>query len=45
MTALRVVPSGHQSSWNVDGELLKNNNLEANIHRGLVRIFSMGVPT
>ena len=44
VTAIRVIPQGRQSSWNVDGELLKNNNLEANIHRGLIRIFAGGVP-
>ena len=45
VVALKVVPQGPQSSWNVDGELLRNNFMEARIHRGLVRVFSRGVPT
>ena len=44
VVALKVVPQGPQSSWNVDGELLRNNAMEASIHRGLVRVFSRGVP-
>jgi len=44
VTALRVTPSGQQSSWNVDGELLRNNYLEASVHRGLLQIFSKGIP-
>lgn len=44
VTALRLSPQGRQSSWNVDGELLRNNSLEANIHRGLIRVFARGVP-
>lgn len=43
-TAVKVMPHGPQSSWNVDGELLKNNNLEAQVHRGLIRVFASGVP-
>jgi ceramide kinase len=44
VTSLKVTPSGLQSSWNVDGELLKDNNLEASVHRGLLQIFSKGIP-
>ena len=41
-TAARIVPIGKQSSWNVDGELLRHNFVETQIHRGLVRTFAGG---
>ena len=44
VSALRMKPIGRQSSWNVDGELLRNNTVEARVHRGLMRVFSRGVP-
>lgn len=45
VTAVRVTPQGEQSSWNVDGELLRHNSLEAQVHRGLIRVFGSGVPS
>lgn len=42
VSAVRVVPQGSQSVWNVDGELLKNNFIDTQIHRGLIRVFSSG---
>lgn len=44
VSALRVSLSGQQSSWNVDGELLQTIRLEASVHRGLLQVFSKGVP-
>lgn len=42
-TAVQVVPSGRESWWNVDGELLANNHLTAEVHRGLVSVFARGI--
>jgi len=43
VTALRVEPVGQESSWNVDGELLENNHVTGQVHKGLVEIFARGV--
>ena len=43
VTAMRVEPVGRESSWNVDGELLDNNHVTAQIHKGLIEIFARGV--
>lgn len=34
---------GKESRWNVDGELLANNHITAEVHRGLVEVFARGV--
>ena len=43
MTAVRVEPMGTESAWNVDGELLANNHVTAQVHKGLLDIFARGV--
>ncbi len=43
VTAMRVEPVGKESSWNVDGELLENNHVTCQVHKGLVEIFARGV--
>ncbi|DBA70237.1 TPA: hypothetical protein ACH3X2_012144 [Trebouxia sp. C0005] len=43
VTAMRVEPVGQESSWNVDGELLENNHVTCQVHKGLVEIFARGV--
>ena len=43
VTAVRVEPIGRESSWNVDGELLDNNHVTAQVHKGLLEIFARGV--
>lgn len=40
---MHVEPVGRESSWNVDGELLDNNHVTAQVHKGLVEIFARGV--
>ena len=40
---MRVEPLGQESSWNVDGELLENNHVTCQVHKGLVEIFARGV--
>ena len=42
-TWVKVEPSGRESHWNVDGELLEHNSICASIHRGVVPIFGRGV--
>lgn len=42
-TAVRLEPVGRESSWNVDGELLENNHVTAQVHKGLLQIFARGV--
>ena len=42
-TAVQVRPRGHESRWNLDGELLADNRLTARVHRGLVSVFARGV--
>ena len=39
----QVSPVGRESWWNVDGELLSNNHLTAEVHRGLVNVFARGI--
>lgn len=43
VTAVRVEPMGTESAWNVDGELLANNHVTAQVHKGLLDIFARGV--
>ena len=43
VTAMRVEPVGRESSWNVDGELLDNNHVTAQVHKGLLEVFARGV--
>lgn len=43
VTAVRVEPFGCESAWNVDGELLANNHVTAQVHKGLLEIFARGV--
>ena len=43
MTAVRLEPVGRESSWNVDGELLENNHVTSQVHKGLLEIFARGV--
>ena len=33
VTAVRVEPTGRESAWNVDGELLENNHVTAQVHK------------
>eukprot|EP00891_Asterochloris_glomerata_P006863 jgi/Astpho2/6863/Aster-06535 len=39
-TAVHVEPVGKESRWNVDGELLETNHVNAQVHRGLVEAFA-----
>eukprot|EP01025_Chloroclados_australasicus_P026558 TRINITY_DN2639_c0_g1_i1.p1 TRINITY_DN2639_c0_g1~~TRINITY_DN2639_c0_g1_i1.p1 ORF type:complete len:804 (+),score=56.36 TRINITY_DN2639_c0_g1_i1:361-2772(+) len=41
--AFRMVPIGKESSWNVDGELMTNNQVEGEVAQGLIDVFSRGV--
>ena len=41
--AVHVTPLGHESHWNVDGELLTDNHITACVHHGLVEVFARGV--
>ncbi|KAL3158367.1 hypothetical protein ABBQ38_010606 [Trebouxia sp. C0009 RCD-2024] len=43
VSAVRLEPIGRESSWNVDGELLENNHVTAQVHKGLLEIFARGV--
>lgn len=43
VSAVRLEPMGRESSWNVDGELLENNHVTAQVHKGLLEIFARGV--
>lgn len=42
-TAVRICPSGQESCWSVDGELLRNNFLSGEVHRGLINVFARGL--
>ncbi|KAK9812251.1 hypothetical protein WJX73_007417 [Symbiochloris irregularis] len=42
-TAVQVHPVGQESWWNVDGELLQNNHMTAEVHRGLISVFARGI--
>jgi ceramide kinase len=43
-TAVRIDPmGGKESSWSVDGELLKNNHVSAKVYRGLIEVFARGI--
>ena len=42
-TAVQIIPLGLESSWSVDGELLKNNSLSGEVHRGLLDVFARGL--
>ena len=42
-TAVGVTPQGHESSWNVDGELLANNTIVTAVHHAVVPVFARGV--
>ncbi|KAK9833420.1 hypothetical protein WJX81_003514 [Elliptochloris bilobata] len=42
-TAVQIWPRGHESRWNLDGELLSDNRLTVRVHRGLVSVFARGV--
>ena len=44
-TAVHIVPSGAESSWSVDGELLTDNHLSGEVHRGLMNVFARGLAT
>lgn len=43
VTDVQVQTEGRQSSWNVDGELLKNSRVAFGVHAGLVDVFARGV--
>lgn len=43
VTAVRIEPIGRESAWNVDGELLENNHVTAQVHKGLLEIFARGI--
>lgn len=43
VTAVWVEPTGRESAWNVDGELLANNHVTAQVHKGLLEVFARGV--
>ena len=43
VSAVRLEPIGRESSWNVDGELLENNHVTAQVHKGLLEVFARGV--
>eukprot|EP00775_Hariotina_reticulata_P013622 gene13622-13748_t len=38
-----VMGEGRQSSWNVDGELLKHGAVSVDVHAGLVDVFARGI--
>jgi hypothetical protein len=40
---LQVEAEGRHSSWNVDGELLRDGRVNVGIHAGLVDVFARGV--
>ena len=42
-TAVQITPSGKQSCWSVDGEILANNTLTGKVHQGLLEVFARGV--
>lgn len=42
-TAVQITPSGRESCWSVDGELLANNTLTGQVHQGLIEMFARGV--
>lgn len=42
-TAVQITPIGAESSWSVDGELLHNNSLSGEVHRGLLDVFARGL--
>jgi hypothetical protein len=39
----QVEAEGRYSSWNVDGELLRDGRVSVSIHAGLVDVFARGV--
>ncbi|KAL4433742.1 hypothetical protein ABPG75_000183 [Micractinium tetrahymenae] len=42
--AVHVEPvGGKESHWNADGELLPNNHITAEVHRGVIEVFARGV--
>eukprot|EP01023_Acetabularia_acetabulum_P038436 TRINITY_DN36843_c0_g1_i1.p4 TRINITY_DN36843_c0_g1~~TRINITY_DN36843_c0_g1_i1.p4 ORF type:complete len:122 (-),score=24.93 TRINITY_DN36843_c0_g1_i1:1163-1528(-) len=41
--AFRMTPVGRESSWNIDGELMLDNRIEAKVEQGLIDIFARGV--
>ena len=43
VTAISVKPDGAESCWNVDGELVSENGITAQVHQGLVDVFARGV--
>ena len=40
---LVMLLAGRESVWSVDGELLANNHISANVYRGLVDVFGRGI--
>lgn len=42
-TSVAVTPQGRESAWNVDGELLANNNIATAVHHAMIPVFSRGV--
>eukprot|EP00878_Enallax_costatus_P012632 GHUV01013195.1.p1 GENE.GHUV01013195.1~~GHUV01013195.1.p1 ORF type:complete len:665 (+),score=223.65 GHUV01013195.1:538-2532(+) len=43
VTDVQVQSEGRQSSWNIDGELLKHSRVKLGVHAGLVDVFARGV--
>ncbi|KAK9796967.1 hypothetical protein WJX73_000979 [Symbiochloris irregularis] len=43
VSAVSVTPSGRESSWNVDGELLKCNRIATAVHHAVIPVFAHGV--
>jgi len=40
---VQVVPLDSQSSWNVDGEVIRQQGLTSMVHSGLIQVFARGV--
>ncbi|WIA21466.1 hypothetical protein OEZ86_009098 [Tetradesmus obliquus] len=43
VTEVQVHARGKQSSWNVDGELLRHPRVHIGVHAGLVDVFARGI--
>jgi hypothetical protein len=39
----QVHSRGKQSSWNVDGELMRHHSVHIGVHAGLVDVFARGI--
>ena len=40
--AVEIIPEGEESLWNIDGEL-HTGSIKAQVHRGLIDVFSRGI--